>query len=154
MKLEKVHGGQVMKDRLGNNEEFGLYPMERASREQGESNWLCVEWIGRIRDYSKENSQGEAMEDKQRFKIHGLAWSWLVWLSGLNVGLRTKGSLVRFPIRALVWVVGQVSSRGRARSNHSMMFLCLSPSLLLCLKIKFKKVLAMYFRRKLVSKYV
>lgn len=28
MKLEKVHRSQIMKDTLGNNEEFGLYPME------------------------------------------------------------------------------------------------------------------------------
>ena len=34
---------------------------------------------------------------------------WLVWLSGLSAGLRTKGSLVRFPLRAHAWVVGQVS---------------------------------------------
>ena len=26
---------------------------------------------------------------------------WLMWLSGLNIGLRTKGSLVRFPVRAI-----------------------------------------------------
>ena len=60
---------------------------------------------------------------------------WLVWFRGLSTGLRTIGSLVRFPIRAHAWVSGWVPSRGRMRGNHTLMFLSLSPSLLLCLKI-------------------
>ena len=43
-------------------------------------------------------------------KVRYLAW--LVWLSGLSASLRTKGSLVRFPVRAHAWVVGQVPSEG------------------------------------------
>ena len=31
-------------------------------------------------------------------------WPWLVWLSGLSAGLRTKGPLVWFPVRAGAWV--------------------------------------------------
>ena len=50
---------------------------------------------------------------------------WLVWLNGLSVGLRSKGSLVQFPVGAHAWVAGQVPSRGRARSNHTLMFLSL-----------------------------
>ena len=53
----------------------------------------------------------------------------LVWLSGLSTGLRTKGSPVRFPVRAHAWVSGQVPSRGPARGNHALMFLSLSFSL-------------------------
>ena len=65
---------------------------------------------------------------------------WLVWLSGLSTGLGTKRSLVRFPVRAHAWVVGQVLSWGCRRGNQSMyshilMFLCLSFSLLSSLKI-------------------
>ena len=37
---------------------------------------------------------------------------WLVWLSGLSSGLQTKGSPVRFPVRAHAWVVDEVPSRG------------------------------------------
>ena len=44
-------------------------------------------------------------------------------------GLRTKGSLVQFPVRAHAWVSGQVPSRGRLRGNHSLMFLSLPFSL-------------------------
>ena len=51
---------------------------------------------------------------------------WLVWLSGLSTGLRTKGLLVRFPVRAHAWVVGQVPSRGPVRGNHTLLFLSLS----------------------------
>ena len=29
---------------------------------------------------------------------------WLVWLSGLSASLQTKGSLVRFPVRAHAWL--------------------------------------------------
>ena len=59
----------------------------------------------------------------------------LVRLSGLSSDLRTKGSLVRFPARAHAWTAGQVPSRGRARSKHTLMFLSLSSSLPLSLKI-------------------
>ena len=54
---------------------------------------------------------------------------WLVWLSGLSAGLWTKGSLVRFPVRAHASVAGQVPSGGRVRGNHTLMFLSLSFSL-------------------------
>ena len=52
--------------------------------------------------------------------------SWLVWLSGLSVGLQTKGSPVRFPVRAHAWVAGLVPSWGHMRGNHTLMFLSLS----------------------------
>ena len=42
---------------------------------------------------------------------------WLVWLSGPHAGLRTKGSLVQFPVRAHAWVAGQVPSWGCVRGN-------------------------------------
>ena len=58
-----------------------------------------------------------------------------MWLSGLSAGLRTKGLLVRFPVRAHAWVVGQVPSTGCVRSTHTLMFLSLSPSFPLSLKI-------------------
>ena len=35
----------------------------------------------------------------------------------------TKWSLVRFPVTAHAWVVGQVPSWGHARGNHTLMFL-------------------------------
>ena len=54
---------------------------------------------------------------------------WLMWLSGLSGSLRTKGLLVRFPVRAYAWVVGQVPSGGRARDNHTLVFLSSFPSL-------------------------
>ena len=54
---------------------------------------------------------------------------WLVWLSGLSAGLKTKGSPVQFPIRAHAWVAGQAPNRGNARGNHALIFLSLSLSL-------------------------
>ena len=45
------------------------------------------------------------------------------------MGLRSKGSLVRFPVRAHTWVVVQVLSGGHVRGNHTLMFLSLSSSL-------------------------
>ena len=54
------------------------------------------------------------------------SWPWLVWLSGLSTSLWTKGSLVQLSVRAHVWIVGQVSSRGHTRGNHTLMFF--SPS--------------------------
>ena len=37
---------------------------------------------------------------------------WLVWLSGLSVGLQTKWLPVQFPVGAHAWVAGKVPSRG------------------------------------------
>ena len=54
---------------------------------------------------------------------------WLVWLSELSASLRTKGSLVRFPVREHAWVAGQVPSAGHTRGDHTLMFLSLSFSL-------------------------
>ena len=51
---------------------------------------------------------------------------WLVWLSGLSTILQAKRLLVQFPVRARVWVVGQVPSRRRMRGNHTLLFLSLS----------------------------
>ena len=34
------------------------------------------------------------------------------WIEGRPAGLRTKGSLVRFPVRAYAWVAGQVPGWG------------------------------------------
>ena len=34
---------------------------------------------------------------------------WLMWLSELSAGLRTKGLLVRFLVRVQVWIAGRVS---------------------------------------------
>ena len=53
------------------------------------------------------------------------------------VNRRVAGSI---PSRTHTWVVGQVLSRGRKRGNHTLMFLSLSPSLPLSLKIKIKKM--------------
>ena len=58
---------------------------------------------------------------------------WLVWLSGLSASLQTKGSLVRFPVRAHAWVAGQVSSWGRVRGNQSTYLLHIDVSLSLFL---------------------
>ena len=41
-----------------------------------------------------------------------LSLPWLVWLCGLSAGLRTKGSLIQFPVRAHAWIAGQVPSGG------------------------------------------
>ena len=43
----------------------------------------------------------------------------------IECGLQTKGSLVRFPVRAHAWVAGQVPSGGHMTGNHTLMFLSL-----------------------------
>ena len=54
---------------------------------------------------------------------------WLVWLSGLSTSLGAKGLLVRFPVGAHAYVVGQVPSWMHSRGNCTLMFLSLSCSL-------------------------
>ena len=61
--------------------------------------------------------------------VHSTEGPWPVWLSGLSDGLQTKGSLVRFPVRAHAWVMGQVPSGGHMRGIRTLMFLPLSFSL-------------------------
>ena len=56
--------------------------------------------------------------------------AWLVWLSGLGAGLRTKGLQVLFPVRPHAWVACQVPSRAHTRGNCTLMSLSLSFSLL------------------------
>ena len=52
-----------------------------------------------------------------------------------EIARRPKGSLVRFPVRTHAWVAGQAPSRGLVRGNHTLMFLHLSFSPFLSLKI-------------------
>ena len=60
---------------------------------------------------------------------------WLMWLSGMSIGLQTKRSLVRFLVGAHAWVADQVPRWGCSGGNW-LMFLSLSFSLpLLSLKI-------------------
>ena len=54
---------------------------------------------------------------------------WLVQLSGLSAGLRTERLLVRFQVRAHVWVEGQVPGWGCARGNQSIHLSHISVSL-------------------------
>ena len=54
---------------------------------------------------------------------------WLVWLSWLSAGLQSKGSLVRFLVRAHAWDVGWVPSGAHVRGNHTLMLLSFSFSL-------------------------
>ena len=63
-------------------------------------------------------------------------WPWLVWLSELSAGLRTKGSPVQLPVRAHAWVAGQVPSRGAQEATTHWCFTpLLSPSLPLSLEM-------------------
>ena len=80
---------------------------------------------------NKFNEEDRDIEKTQEYEVK----PWLVWLSRLGAGLQTKGSLVQFPVRAHAWVAGQVPSGGCARGNHTLMFLSLSPSFPLSLKI-------------------
>ena len=74
---------------------------------------------------------------------------WLLWLSGLSIHLQTKGSPVRFPVRAHACVSGQVPSRGRAGGNHILMF----PSLTFPILSSFSRnKLMKYFLK--IKKYI
>ena len=48
---------------------------------------------------------------------------WLVWLSELSTGLRTKRLPVQFPVRAHAWVSGRVPGLGHVRGNPSIYLL-------------------------------
>ena len=62
------------------------------------------------------------MQKNYQLSLAGLAHQ----PSGLSAGLQTKGSLVRFLVRAHAWVADQVPSWGRARGNSILMFLSFS----------------------------
>ena len=44
-----------------------------------------------------------------------------MWLSGLSASLQTKGMLVRFPVGAHAWVVGQAPGEGPMRGRRLQM---------------------------------
>ena len=79
---------------------------------------------------------------------------WLSGLSGPSVNQRVVLSIPRYPAQA--WVAGQVSSRGRVRVNHTLMFLSLPLSLPLSLKINkiFKKITHLILMTALQGKVV
>ena len=60
-----------------------------------------------------------------------MRWPWLVWFSGLGIVPQSERLLVRFPVRAHAWVVGQVLSWGHGRGNRCMFLLHIDVSLLL-----------------------
>ena len=64
-----------------------------------------------------------------------------MWLSGLSTSLLIKVLLVRSPVRAHIWVAGQVSSRRCTWGNHTLMFPSLSFSLFPPSKNKINKIL-------------
>ena len=54
---------------------------------------------------------------KQEIKLKIKCQPQLVWLSGLSASQQTERSLVRFPVRAHAWIVGQIPSWGRVKGN-------------------------------------
>ena len=58
---------------------------------------------------------------------------WLVWLSGLNTGLKTKRLLVQFPVRTHTCLGSkpgqQMGAHQRQPTDVSLTHLCFSPSL-------------------------
>ena len=66
---------------------------------------------------SKKINKG--LFNKKQYKL-----PWLVWLSGLSTGLWTRGSPVRFPVRAHAWVAGREAAH--QCFSHTLMFLYLS----------------------------
>ena len=76
-----------------------------------------------------------------KFALKCGALPWLVWLSGLSASLQTKGSPVRFPIKAHAWVSGQFPVGGMQEVTTYRCFSpTQSPSLPLSLKINRWKI--------------
>ena len=71
----------------------------------------CWIKINKLEDISTQITLNTVQKTKQRPQ--------LVWLTGLSVGLWTKGSLVQLLIGAHAWVAGQVPSEGaREKQPH------------------------------------
>ena len=69
-----------------------------------------------------EKTIWDQVEKEEKEKKVGLNnfLPWLVWLSGLSIGLQAERLLVRFPVRAYAMVAGQVPSWGHVRGNYLM----------------------------------
>ena len=91
--------------------------MKRGAREREREN-KCQNNSAKsdpINDYTKVNGPKFPVK-KYRLALAGVA-QWI------EHGLRTKGSLVRFPVKAHAWVAGQVPSRPCERQPHIDVFL-------------------------------
>ena len=73
----------------------------------------------------KTTTHGVSEQKQMQNCVQNMITAWLVWLSGLSASLRTKGSLVRFLLRARAWTAGQVPGKGPTRDNRTLMFLSL-----------------------------
>ena len=87
---------------------------------------LCIIWSSCLGLPILPTPLGKALIHPLNPSSRNTFYLCLVRLSGLSVGLWTKGLLVQFPVRAHIWAAGQVPSRGRTRDNHTLTFLSLS----------------------------
>ena len=105
---------------------FQPTPAHPTPRHQNPSSDMgaSASWCSLFQDFMKTESvqsvcallcKAHLKDFNQCFKMR--VGPWLVWLSGLSASLRTERSLVRFPIRVLAWVVGQVPGCGHIRGN-------------------------------------
>ena len=75
---------------------------------------------------STQSTEPHQPGQENQYSLKSNIHIYLLWLSGLSAGLQTRGSRVRFPVRAHAWVVGQVPNGQCLRGNHTLMFLSLS----------------------------
>ena len=73
-----------------------------------------------------------------------LVLPWLVWLSRLGIIPQTERLPVEFPVKAHVWVLGQVPGWGQARRNRYIFLSFLPPFLSLKINTIFKNTLVLW----------
>ena len=89
-------------------------------------------WVeGRGEKAKKARVSHGSQEDKNKNK-YNVAWAWLVRIESRPTNQSVTSSI---PSQGTCRVVGQVPSRAHVRGNHTLMFLSLSPSFPLYLKI-------------------
>ena len=105
------------------------FPTHLPSRAKSSALFSSESWVGSFLCVKYLMERGIYHTWNISYWLKDLVEPWLVWLSGLSAGLQTKGRWFDSLSGHMPGLQARFPSAGRARGNHTLMFLSLSFSL-------------------------